>query len=357
MTAPLIERVDLVPYRLPLARVWASARGNFRERRGWLVSVGSGDLRGYGDCAPLPEAGTETAEIAAQRLPEQRAKLTGMTLDQALEALLTHADHRTPAADFALDCALSDLRSRLAGTSLRRWLAADAPAQVPVNGALGPLAETTRADLERAARAGFRVVKLKVGIDAPDRELERLDALAATLPDRLGLRLDANGAWDPGTATRVVSALRALPGLRIESLEEPLREPDWATLARLQSIAGFPLALDESIPPLGVDFDPAGFPVRRAVLKPAAIGGLRRTLALARRLSAAGIEVVVTSLIESAAGLWPTAQLAAAIGSPIPQGLATADWLAENLGPPPRPVAGYLRLPETVGSGFAPYAT
>jgi O-succinylbenzoate synthase len=67
MTAPLIERVDLVPYRLPLARVWASARGNFRERRGWLVSVRCGDLRGYGDCAPLPEAGTETAEAAAHQ--------------------------------------------------------------------------------------------------------------------------------------------------------------------------------------------------------------------------------------------------------------------------------------------------
>ncbi len=95
--------------------------------------------------------------------------------------------------------------------------------------------------------------------------------------------------------------------------------------------------------------------MRRLVLKPAALGGLRRTLALARRLQAGGIEVVITSLIESAAGLWPTAQLAAAIGSPIPQGLATADWLREDLGPPPRVQAGHLDLPDSPGSGFVRY--
>jgi L-alanine-DL-glutamate epimerase-like enolase superfamily enzyme len=68
---------------------------------------------------------------------------------------------------------------------------------------------------------------------------------------------------------------------------------------------------------------------------------------------AAGREVVITSLVESAAGLWATAQLAAAIGSPLAHGLATGQWLAEDLGPPPLPLAGRIALPDTPGSGFA----
>ncbi|HYN78200.1 MAG TPA: enolase C-terminal domain-like protein [Lamprocystis sp. (in: g-proteobacteria)] len=347
-----IERLDLTPYVLPLTRVWTSSRGNFRGRQGWLVTVACGGVRGYGDCAPQPEAGTETHDAAAQRLLEHRARCPGQTLAEALDAVVRGGRGTTPAADFALDCALQDVQSRLAGTTLRAWLDSGATDRVPVNGALGPLIEATRADLDHAARTGLRVLKLKVGIGTPEHELQRLSELAATLPVGIALRLDANGAWDPGTATQVLIALRALP---VESVEEPLRDPDWTVLARLQSMTPFPLALDESLPPLGDSLDPDRFPVRRAVLKPAAIGGLRRTLTLARRLQAAGIEVVITGLVESAAGLWPTAQLAAAIGSRIPQGLATADWLAQDLGVPPRHIGGHLQLPSADGSGFTPY--
>lgn len=352
MSLIVCERLDLVPYRLPLTRPWSSARGVFRERCGWLVIAEANGVRGYGDCAPLPEAGTEPPDAAGRRLAQYRTALLGARLDESLEALTRGPRGPTPAADFALDCALCDLASRLAGTSLRRWLAATALDCVPVNGALGRLMETTRADLSRAALAGFTVVKLKVGMATPEQEQGRLLELTRTLPDGLRLRLDANGAWDPGTATRMITALRGLP---VESLEEPLREPDWPTLLGLQSLAPFPLALDESLPALADTVNPARLPVRRVILKPAALGGLRRTLVFARRCQAAQVQVAITGLVESAAGLWPTAQLAAAIGSPLPQGLATADWLVEDLGPPPRIHGGLLRLADAAGSGFEPY--
>jgi L-alanine-DL-glutamate epimerase-like enolase superfamily enzyme len=251
-----------------------------------------------------------------------------------------------------LECALLDLESRLRGLTLRRLLNPEAFDSVPVNGALGPLASLARSDLAQPRWDGPRVLKVKVGIADPGVELERLRALAGALPSGLTLRLDANGAWDLQTATRLIDALAGLP---IECIEEPLAVPDAQALAGLQSLAGFPLALDESLPRLlagGLDL--ARFPVRRAVLKPAVLGGLRGTLDLADRLQDRGIEVVVTSLVESAAGLWPTAQLAAAIGSRIPQGLATASWLTEDLGPAPLPQGGTLTLPDRPGSGFEP---
>lgn len=346
-----IEQLRIQPYDLPLRRAWGSARGGFERRRGWLLRVSAEGLSGFGDCAPLPAAGTETVEQAWTALRQLETSVVG----RALETCLIELDDAlalTPATRFALECALLDLTTRRLNLPLRRWLADRALDAVPVNAMLGSLNTITPAALQTAVDAGFTVLKLKVGLDDPARELKRLSTLARQLPSGIRLRLDANGAWSLEIAKRVIDSLAGLP---IESIEEPLHDANSAQLETLQSGAAFPLARDESLHALGADPDPTTLGVRRIVLKPGVIGGLARTLAWAKRAQAAGMQVVVTSLVESAAGLWPTAQLAAAISSAIPHGLATADWLAADLGPAPQPCNGRILLPATAGSGFMPH--
>ncbi|MBK1721497.1 o-succinylbenzoate synthase [Thiocystis violacea] len=349
----MIDRLLIHPYDLPLRRPWESARGGFERRRGLVLQVWADGLRGFGDCAPLPAAGTEDLEQATQALADiQASSLRGAKPETLLEqvgAALSSA----PAARFALECALLDLISQGARTSLRHLLRADAKDRVPVNVMAGTLSSLTPAAIALHYERGFRVLKIKVGQEAPRTELTRLEGLTPHVPPDMGLRLDANGAWDLKDAERMLGALARLP---IESLEEPLRDPTSVRLARLQSGVPFPLARDESLRALPPDTDPASLGVRRLVLKPAAIGGLGRTLDLARTAMAAGLEVVVTSLVETAAGLWPTAQLAAATGSSVPHGLATSDWLAQDLGMAPTPRDGFIHLPLTAGSGFIPNA-
>nr|WP_207280554.1 o-succinylbenzoate synthase [Thiocystis violacea] len=335
---------------MPLHRAWGSARGGFDRRHGWLIRIGAGGLRGHGDCAPLPAAGTETREIAQETLARLQPRLLGRDPDALLGEI--ESEHwSAPATAYALECALADLLCRRQERTLRHWLSPDASDTVPVNAMLGALGSLTARDLQEKADQGFRVLKLKIGLAAPGQELEGLMALVSDLAQGVSLRLDANGAWGFDEARRMIAGLARLP---IESIEEPLRDPTAERLTELQSLASFPLALDESLPRLGDQIDPGGLGVRRLVLKPAALGGLRRTQGLARRAMAVGIEVVITSLVESAAGLWPTAQLAAAIGSSVPQGLATADWLAQDLGSAPRPRHGRMSLPNRPGSGFEP---
>ncbi len=51
----------LIPYSLPLRHAWRTNRGTLRQRDGWIVQLTTDTgLLGHGDCAPLPEAGTET---------------------------------------------------------------------------------------------------------------------------------------------------------------------------------------------------------------------------------------------------------------------------------------------------------
>ncbi len=333
------------------------------HRTGWLVRAEADGLTGFGDCAPLPEAGTEEQTPAKHRLDHWRRRATDCSGEILLAELDAEGQTLAPAADCAVEAALLDLDARRQGLPLRRCLgqglgqrlgpalqpAAD---RVQVNAMLGAAASLADADVDAALGAGYRVLKLKVGVEPLDVEMARIERTVARLPPGVLLRLDANGAWDEPTAAAWIERLAGLP---IDCIEEPLAKPDDAALARLQGAAPFSLALDESLAARG-QVDPAALPVRRLVLKPSALGGLRRTLGLAEQARGAGLEPVLTSLVESAAGLWATAQLAAATASPLAHGLATADWLAADLGAPPIITPPWLALPDLPGSGFTPDA-
>jgi len=99
--------------------------------------------------------------------------------------------------------------------------------------------------------------------------------------------------------------------------------------------------------------------VRRLVLKPMALGGLQSAMNIAQQAQQVGMDCVVTSVLESAAGIWAASQLAAAIDPMFPglaHGLATSHWLSQNTGRPPTIIDAKITLPITAGSGFQPYA-
>lgn len=372
-----LAALRVAPYRLPLHEEWASAAGGFSVRSGWLLAIDDEHgWRGQGDCAPLPGQVGEPPAVAAAALAEAQGWLPGMPVGEALARLADPSlAQRAPAACCALDSALLDLFAQRAGVGLADWLLGDAAARsagsVAVNASLGALARRSDTELaaagESALEAGFRVFKLKVGIGNPAAEAARLAAFGARLPAGCSLRLDANGAWDEGRAARFIDACGALS---IDSLEEPLATAGdpaafAAALRRLQARAAFPLAIDESWPQFAAEDGDAllaALPVHRLVVKPPRHGGIRAAFALAERALAAGIDVVVTSSIDSACGVLAAAHLAAAIDArrrmagleTQAHGLATSSWLAADTGGAPLVAAGRLHLPERPGIGFVP---
>lgn len=347
-----IGRFSLRRYRLPLRRAWRSARQRLNERQGLLLQIDAGDCRGYGDCAPLPEMGSETLEQATHWLLPRLQQLHGVSPAEALRQL-PPAPGDCPAARCALESALLDLLARQQGRPLRELLAPNPAQRVPLNAILD--AKATPRLAARTCAQGFKVLKLKLGLGEPEQELRQLRQMHRALPGDCRLRLDANGAWDADTAAWMADALAGLP---VESLEEPLNRPTLAALRHLQARLPFALAVDESLSRLGPEALLTERPVRRLVLKPMLLGGLLPTMALAQRAHEMDLETVLTSVLESSAGLWATAQLAASLevrGPRLPQGLATAACLAQDLGPPPPLADASLVLGQRPGSGFEPY--
>ncbi|TAN71996.1 MAG: o-succinylbenzoate synthase [Magnetospirillum sp.] len=342
----MIAAVRLRPYTLPLRRPWVAASATITVRRGMLVRLEAIDgTVGWGDCAPLPSSGDTGHRRVFEALSTVAGRLPGQPVDEIPAGLAP------PEVGWAVETAIMDLRARRRGVGLARLLAEAAVPAVAVNAALGPLDAGCVGRATAALARGFDLGKIKVGLAPVAEELQALRRLNRHLGGRMRLRLDANRAWENDDAR---SFLAGLAGLPVDGIEEPLADPTLDSLARLQDTVAFAVAIDESLARLGLDAVIDAGAVRRLVVKPARLGGLGRTLDLAARARDAGLELVLTSVVDSAIGLTAAAQLAAALPLPAAHGLATSDWLAEDVCLPPVVASGWLRLPDGPGLGRSP---
>lgn len=217
-----------------------------------------------------------------------------------------------------------------------RWLAAareaaagDWPAprreQIPVNATVPAVDPGTAHHL--VATSGCSTAKVKVaerGQTLAD-DLARCEAVRDALGPAGRLRVDANGAWDVDAAA---SALAELARFDLEYAEQPVATLD--EMRKLRSRTDVPLAADESVrtaaDPLRVaEIDAADV----VVLKAAPLGGVRAALDVA---AACGLDVVVSSAMETSIGLAAGVALAAALPElPYACGLGTAALLADDL--------------------------
>jgi O-succinylbenzoate synthase len=169
---------------------------------------------------------------------------------------------------------------------------------------------------------GYPAVKVKVR-DLAGVALVR--AVREAVGPRVGLRVDANGAWDVDTA---VAMIRRLAAFDLEYVEQPV--PTLDDLARVRRRVDVRVAADECIRSLADArrlraLDAADV----VVLKQQPLGGVRAALAIAE---AAGVAAVVSSMMETSVGIAAGVALAAALPElPFACGLATLGALAGDV--------------------------
>ncbi len=190
---------------------------------------------------------------------------------------------------------------------------------------------------------GFRCVKIKVGRRSPSDDIERIRALRELVGPTVAIRVDANGAWDVETATRVLTDV-SRHGIDLELAEQPVASID--ELAELRRRVSVPLAVDEC-----VRTPDDARAVRHAdaadviVLKVQPAGGVRGALALAET---AQLPALVSSMFETSIGIAAGVALAAALPDlPYACGLATLDEIAGDVVVTPlRPQGDVLQVPK-----------
>ncbi|SEN96610.1 o-succinylbenzoate synthase [Halorientalis persicus] len=337
--------IDIEPYHLDLARPLSTARGEIEEREGFLVRIEYADQVGLGEAAPLP-GWTESLDACREALkyaPElARDEDWGVALGET----------SAPAARHALALALADARAKLNNTPLYRYLGNERLVRrVPVNATVGDAdAETTARRVTEAVENGFECVKIKVGARSVAEDTDRLRRVREVVGDEVALRADANGAWDREQAEQ---ALEAVEPLDLEYVEQPMPAEEVAAHAGLRNGGNeVPIALDESLAERPVTDLLAAEAADYLVLKPMALGGPDRARNVARQARQAGVTPVLSTTVDGVVARTAAVHVAAAIPEIPACGLATADWLADDLGPDPAPVAdGRIEVPQDKGLG------
>lgn len=313
-----------------------TSRGVYTERKSWFVTVSDGDRCGVGECAPLPDLSCDARADYAEVLRRFCDELE-QTGEIPYEAMRDY-----PSMLFGLETAMLNLREgcRLFDTAFARG-----EVGIPINGLvwMGSYDEMLQR-MGQKLEQGFGCVKLKIGAIDFDQELE----LVRRIRDRFSfheveLRLDANGAFPFDEA---LYKLELLSQYNIHSIEQPIRQGQWAFMAKLCRESPLPIALDEEL--IGVNdremkshlltvIKPAYI-----VLKPSLHGGMagcREWIAAAREQ---GVGSWITSALESNVGLNAIAQFCSSVyGDDIrmPQGLGTGQLFTDNI-PMPLEIRG-----------------
>jgi len=336
------------PFSLPLSSPLTTAAGDIEHREGFLVGYDHRDIRGIGEATPLP-GWTESLAECERALD---GALAAGTDGAHSEALLTMDAAEVPAARHGFATALVDADARADGIPLYRWFDSVRHCEsVPVNATIGDGdVRATVAATERAVDAGFDCLKCKVGARELDDDLDRLRAVREAVGENVTIRADANAAWDRETARRAFDELATID---VAYVEQPLPADDLDGLAALrESPSPVDVAVDESLVEHRVadvlDADAADV----LILKPMVLGGPGNAHTVAMRARELGVEPVVTTTVDAVVARAAAVHVAAGIPDVRPCGLATADLLADDLGPDPAPVEnGQITVPQDDGLG------
>jgi L-Ala-D/L-Glu epimerase len=325
-----------------------SAHGTLTERELLSVTItGADGVSGHGEAAPLPSyegPGVARVERALERFRTALAPIADDEPSEILDAC--RAADELPEALAAIDLALWDRAGRIRGVPVAALLSDNPQASVAVNATLSALEEQRIAEQAAgAAAAGFRCLKIKVGVgDDAARVAAARDAAGADV----ALRLDANGAWSVEQAER---ALAALAPSGLELVEEPVHGLE--RVRALRARVDVRISIDETAREPGA----LGAAAADAVcLKISRCGGISGLLACAALVRTSGAEVYLASTLDGPLGVAAALHAAAALASrgPLPPcGLATLGLFA-NIDDPLPPSAGTIALPGAPGLGVEP---
>ncbi len=256
---------------------------------------------GYGEAPPTGAITGDTTGAIVGALRDHIIKtIVGRDVDD-FENLLQAVNKcivKNTSAKAAVDMALYDLYGQLYKIPVYKLLGGGRKGiTTDITISVNDPEEMAKDTLNAVAR-GYDTIKVKVGIN-PELDLARLLAVRqAAGPDRK-LRIDANQAWTPKQAVRLLNQMQE-KGLDIELVEQPVPAHDFEGLKFVTERSYVPVMADESV------FSPADalkiMQMGAADLiniKLMKCGGLYNALKIASAAELYGVECMIGCMLEA----------------------------------------------------------
>jgi L-alanine-DL-glutamate epimerase-like enolase superfamily enzyme len=352
-----IRRLEVFTARLPLEPGFSHFTGRVTALEEVFVRLTAEDgLVGWGEVRGNMSyfSGESPAGIVAA-LRDHLAPLVlgrplrerGMAIAQFDRALAGNA-----AAKAVLDIALHDLAARRAGIPLYRWLGGGRAERVAGSECLfyGP-ADEAAAQAKAYVAQGFRILKVRVGLEPFALDVARVRAVRQAVGDGVSLAVDANQAW---TVKQAIGRIHALEPFGLDSVEQPVAARDLDGMAAVARAVDTPLMADESLYSLEdamtlVRLDAVGY----FHVKLVKAGGFHRARQLIALAEAAGLGYVLGQMNEGMLATAAAAHLALA-SAPKYTELCGTDGIVADPTPGHVYEAGALVVPEGPGLGVVP---
>jgi len=163
---------------------------------------------------------------------------------EKIVARMDYAARDNHQAKSIIDYALHDIVGKALGVPVYKLLGGLTIEKVPLGFVL-PGAETEEVvDMaKQALKAGFRVLKLKVGAGTEELDIENVKALRELGGDAIEIFIDANGGWHYYQALMI---LRKMEKYNLAMVEQPVPWWDIDGMARLRAKIGIPVFADEA---------------------------------------------------------------------------------------------------------------
>jgi L-alanine-DL-glutamate epimerase-like enolase superfamily enzyme len=269
--------------------------------------------------------------------------------------------YRNTVAKAAIDFALHDIMGKALNVPLYKLIGGKFTDEIPLRGSVGmDTPENMAANAKRIIDAGFKAIKMKVGLE-PIVDVDRVKAIRAAIGRDAVIDIDVNGAYAPKDAIWVLQAVSDCVPILVE---QPVRRDDLEGLALVRRSVNLPIGACESALTLAevsrviqmgaADFfnfkiDRSGgiFPGKYAVKMIEAAG----LFVVASEQLGFGVEVAAQAHFGvSTQGLaWPGGYAAGLIG--MAGKLDTIDFDGDIVDKTPLVKDGKLRVPEGVGLG------
>ena len=245
-----IQQIESTPIAIPLQgkrEQWA-----FGECEPHLTAVivelrTDDGLSGWGECCCLHP----TADITREIVDSSWSFLKGESpfdVERILKKILIQGtwhwhQHTANWALAGIEMALWDLIGKSLRTPVYRLMGGAFRRSVPFIAFLfRDTPDAMAREAEEFLRQGFETFYLKVGIDETN-DLEVVRVIRETIGPKKRLRVDANEAWSPATAVRM---MRRLEAFDLEFVEQPLLASDLDGLVDLRKRTNVPIGLDQS---------------------------------------------------------------------------------------------------------------
>ena len=291
-----IERLDIFSFPVPFNVVFRHASASRAQAENLIVAAYSdcGQV-GYGEGCPRDYVTGETVEGGAAFIRIHAAPIIDAVTDQeSLRTWIeTHKDliDENPAAFCAVETAILDLIGKVRKCPVEDLLGVHRLAgDYTYSAVLGDAPYLAfRWQLYRYRRRGFRDFKIKISGNAK-RDRRKLAPFGTASGASSRVRLDANNLWT--SIDSCVGHISALP-LTPFAVEEPLQPGDLDGFSQVGKECRTKIILDESL--LRVDqLDALGSAdTWIANIRVSKMGGIIRSLELARRAASLGIGVIV----------------------------------------------------------------